>query len=116
MPQEIRLGKIIYANLNDHHGNVNPHNAIVIDTQESIDRGDDLHVIGISTSCAGPLQPRWFAMETHPEGHPRTGLKQACLAKADWRDIVRQSEILRIKGRVRIGLARQIIEHINNHP
>lgn len=116
MPQEIKLGTIVYANLDDHHGNVSPHYAIVIDTQEAIDRGDDLAVVGISTTCAGRMQDDWFSMESHPEGHPRTGLKQACVAKANWRHAVPQRDILRISGRALVGTVRQIIDYIKNHP
>jgi hypothetical protein len=116
VPNAIKFGTIIYADLDDGNGKIEPHYAIVTDRQEAIDQGKDLAVIGISTSCLGPLQDGWFRMDSHPGGHPRTGLSEACVAKANWRDVVPQNKIIRVAGRINRGLAEQIAEYIKNHP
>lgn len=91
MAKPLQQGAIILAPLNDHHGAVSLHFAVVMTSDADIAAGADLVVAGISTSFLPlPLPPGWFALDSVPViGHPITGLKEACVVKDDWRDIVR---------------------------
>lgn len=44
-----------------------------------------------------------------PNGHPDTGLKEACVAKATWVQIVPKEAVISIAGRAPMKLCRQII-------
>jgi hypothetical protein len=115
VPKELKLGTIIRALLDDYHGKVSEHFAIVIASGDTIDRGDDLAVVGISTSFTLPLPKGCFFLDTQPGGHPVTGLHEACVAKANWRDVVKQSNILEIRGRAPMSVVKQIVQYIKDH-
>jgi mRNA-degrading endonuclease toxin of MazEF toxin-antitoxin module len=114
--EEIKRGSIVLASLNDYHGKTSAHYAVVLTSSENIRHGSDLVVAGISTSFRHPLPPQWFALDTHPLGHPITGLKEACVVKADWIDIVRQDEVICVQGRALARTVKQILAYIQQNP
>jgi hypothetical protein len=113
--EKLKVGSIVRAVLDDHHGKASEHFAIVIASSESIVRGDDLAVVGISTSFKYPLPPHWYPLETRPGGHPITGLHEACVAKADWFNVIKQSDILEIRGRAPSRIVKQIALYIRDN-
>lgn len=78
---------------------VGPHYVMVLSPQDSIDAGDDLEVVVITTSLSYPLPSGWFEMPAEPGGHPTTGLFEACVVKATWQDSIPQADVLRRIGR-----------------
>ena len=109
MPKPLKQGAIILAPLNDHHGKTSIHFAVVLTSDNDIERGSDLIVAGISTSYEYPLPANWFLLDTLPGiGHPITGLKEACVVKNDWRDVVRQSDVIEVRGRVQSRIGKQL--------
>lgn len=112
MPNEIKRGTIILAMLDDHNGKVSKHFAIVTSKTVDIERGEDLAVVGISTSYRLPLPSHWHFLETHPTGNCQTGLRESCVAKSDWQDSVKQSDVIAVKGRAPAGIVKQILKFI----
>ena len=116
MAQTIQLGTIVWADVSEPNGRpVGPHRAIVVSRQEDIDSGADLQLVVCSTSFSLPLRSGWFDVPTMPgpSGHPVTGLKEACVAKATWLQIVPAASIISIAGRAPMSLCRQIISWLN---
>jgi hypothetical protein len=112
----ILLGSIVWVEVNEPTGTpAGTHPAIVVSRQEEIDRGDDLSLVVCSTSFSMPLQSGWFPVPTKPgpDGHPVTGLKEACVAKATWTQTRPQAKVLSVAGRAPMSLCRQIINWLN---
>jgi hypothetical protein len=110
--QTIQLGTIVWAEVCEPNGRpAGPHPAIVVSRQEDIDAGAELHLVVCSTSFTLPLQSGWFDVPTMPgpNGHPVTGLKEACVAKATWLQTIPAAEVMSVAGRAPAKLCRQII-------
>lgn len=110
MTKPLKIGSIILAPLNDHHGKISLHFAVVMTSDADIAAGSDLVVAAISTSFLPlPLPANWFPVDSVPViGHPITGLKEACVVKDVWRDIVRQIDVVEIRGRLQSRIFRQL--------
>ena len=98
-------GSIVWAEVNDPITGqpAGEHPTIVLSTQANIDAGKDLRVVVISTSYKHPVSDGWYEMPHtpgKPGGHEKTGLDEACVAKATWPQRIPQSTI-RIKGKHR---------------
>ena len=106
----VRPGSVIWILPEDPntHEQLGEHPAIVLTPQVDIDAGLDLFVVVCTTSFCYPLESGWFDVPTDPGGGETTGLRQACVAKATWRQIVPQSDVIRVSGRAKASLVRQI--------
>lgn len=101
MPDDLKQGSIILARLDDHHGKLSKHFAVVLTKTEDILKGDDLAVAGISTSFRMPLPSNWLALNSKPGvGDKITKLRAACVVKADWLNVIKQSDVIMVRGRV----------------
>ncbi|HVX15204.1 MAG TPA: hypothetical protein VHC22_28685 [Pirellulales bacterium] len=112
MPPRLQIGTIILADVNEPGGiPAGQHPAVIVSPQEEIDAGEELAVVVCSTNFSLPLQAGWFSIPTMPgpDGHPVTGLNEACVAKATWPDVVLKSDIKRVFGRVPMSICRQIV-------
>lgn len=116
MQGKLQRGTIILAKLNDHHGKISEHFGIITTSTADIQAGADLAVVGISTKYNLPLPPHWFALKTHPRGLCETKLRRPCVAKASWQDVVKQGDVIEIRGRAPAGIVRQILKYIESHP
>lgn len=110
MHAQIQFGSIILAEVNDPETArpAGEHPAVVLNPQVDIDAGLDLVVAVCTTSFSYPLDSGWFDMPSKPGGHEITGLKEACVAKATWLQVVPQSRVLQVKGRAPMAIVRQI--------
>lgn len=111
---KLQFGAIVWAEVNEPDG-VTPageHPAVVLNKQNEIDAGHDVDVVVCSTSFHYPLPSGWFDIPSRPGGDPQTGLPEACVVKATWPAIVRQSTIRTISGRAPIAVCRQILNWI----
>jgi mRNA-degrading endonuclease toxin of MazEF toxin-antitoxin module len=109
VPQEIQRGTVILAVIGDPSGkNPKDRPAIVLDRQEDIDAGRDLFVAVITTDLLDPLRSGWFDVPTKPDGTGPTGLREACIVKANWLDLIPQAKVLRVTGRAPARLVRQV--------
>lgn len=114
---KIRFGTIIWAEVNEPNGMAaGKHPAIVLNPQHEIDAGVDFSVVVCSTSFSYPLPSGWFEMPTRPgpSGHPTTKLKEACVAKATWPQVIPQTKVLNVAGRAPVAICRQIINWQND--
>jgi hypothetical protein len=110
-PAPISLGTIILAPVREpiDRAPVDPHYAIVLSPQREIAAGLDLRVAVCTTSFRYPLLSGWFEMPTAPDGHPITGLREACVVKATWIDRVPQSAVMRVVGRSTTSIYKQVL-------
>jgi len=119
--KRILRGAIIWAEVREpiHRQPVGEHPAVVLNSQEEIDRGDPLRVVVCSTGFSYPLRPGWFDMPSRPGpgGHPATGLDEACVVKATWIDNVPQSaaRMKRPTDRCPAAIFRQINDWLLSH-
>lgn len=114
----LRRGSVVWARVPDPHGNLildqngNPKSrpALVLSTQDEIDSGGPLVVAAISTKFDRQACPNnWFLMESHPSGHPATGLNQPCVVKSDWLVGVEQNNIERVSPGVAARQTKQVL-------
>jgi mRNA-degrading endonuclease toxin of MazEF toxin-antitoxin module len=92
---------VIMDGLPDPNG-VNPKSrpCVVVTRDEAIAAGDPIQVVAISTMLPGPIPLDAVAMQYHPRGHPKTGLKTRCAAFARWLVEVNPGQIARKIGHV----------------
>jgi mRNA-degrading endonuclease toxin of MazEF toxin-antitoxin module len=92
---------VIIDGLPDPNG-VNPKSrpCVIVTADEAIAAGDPIQVVAISTMLPGPVPPDAVAMQYHPRGHPKTGLKTRCAAFARWMVEVAPGQIGRKIGHV----------------
>jgi hypothetical protein len=118
----LRRGSVIRANIPDpagkqildKHGNPIPHPALVLSSQEDIDSGRLLVVAAITRSFKrGKIPSNWFLMESHPNGHPVTGLTSPCVVKANWIVYVRQQDVLRVSPGIATRQAKQVLNWLD---
>jgi mRNA-degrading endonuclease toxin of MazEF toxin-antitoxin module len=116
VPGLLQRGTIILADLDDYNGKISPHFAIILTSTAEIEAGADLFVVGISTSFTRPLPSHWFEMESHPNGDCTTKLRRPCVAKADWQNVIKASQIKVVRGRAKASTVKQILRYIQDNP
>lgn len=111
----MQRGSIVWIELADPNG-LDPKKrpALVLSSNDKIAHGGALVVAAISTSFTRPVPSHWFELPSHPAGHPRTGLDQPCVVKADWLKSVERSEILGELGTAPAGIVRQVLAWLQN--
>lgn len=113
MPKVLQRGSIIRAVLNDHNGKSSEHFAVVLSDNTAIQNGGPLAVAGISTTIEDPLPSGWYWLNTHPEGDCVTGLREACVVKATWLDIVKIADVKEIRGRAPARIVKQLLTFVS---
>jgi hypothetical protein len=121
----LRRGSVIWARIPDPHGNVIVDDtgkpkcrpALVLSNSEDIATGDSIVVAAISTQFdLQNLPPHWFIMESHPQGHPSTGLNRPCVVKSDWLVSVRQCDIESVSPGISARNTKLVLNWLKQNP
>ena len=120
--QRVFYGSIVWADVCDPNTGepAGEHPVIVLSSDEDIAAGKDLRTVVISTGYTRPIRDGWYEMDHmpgKPGGHEKTGLDEACVAKATWPQRIPQASI-RIKGKHRapVKTVKQIVAWLRNRP
>jgi len=105
-------GTIIWAEIDDGHGNTKPRPALVLSSDEAIDEGEVLTVAAISTVFNRPVPSHWFALPSNPCGDAITGLDQPSVVKSDWLRNIEQTSVIKEMGRAPAEIVKQVINFL----
>jgi hypothetical protein len=108
---KIRLGTIVWADVNDQNGcPIGEHPVVILSPQKEIDAGQVLVGAVCTTSFSYPLPPGCFEMPSKPGpgGHEITGLEEACVVKGALIQPIPDSRIRRIGKRALMSTVRQL--------
>jgi len=108
---KIRLGTIVWADVNDPNGDpIGEHPVVILSPQKEIDAGQVLVGAVCTTSFSYPLAPGCFEMPSKPGpgGHEITGLEQACVVKGALLQPIPYANIRRIGKRALMSTVRQL--------
>jgi hypothetical protein len=112
--QNIKHGSIVHvSDCPDPDGKpAGPHFAIVLNSQKSIDAGDELLLAVITTSFSRPLQDGWFLLTDYtpgkPGAHEKTGLTELSVVKGTWLVILARKKVKHKGKRAPAAIVRQL--------
>jgi mRNA-degrading endonuclease toxin of MazEF toxin-antitoxin module len=114
-----QFGQIVLAYVSDGTGRTKERPCVIISRDESIETGDDLLVVAITTSIDDPSPSYHVPLPWDPKGHAPTGLDKPNVAKVNWIREVPQSKVIRSLGYVPDDELEEIIrqfEFLESHP
>jgi len=115
--RKLERGTVILVPLDDYHGNIEPHHAVVLSSTAACERGDKIIVAGVSTGYRTPLPPGQFYMDyIAGRPHPETGLSESCVVKGDWPNLVEQADIIQVFKRCSPAIVKGLIQFVNANP
>jgi hypothetical protein len=114
---KLQYGSIVHlAHVDDPNGQqAGPHYAVVLNSQESLENGDELQLAVVSTNFQYPLRDGWYELDNIPGkrgGHPKTGMSQACVVKGTWLIFAPQSAATSRGKRAPVKLVNELREWI----
>lgn len=98
MPEHLKFGQIVWAEIADANGVRKSRPAIITTPDERITASGTVDVVAITSRLLNLLPPDHVLLPWHAQRHPRTGLSRKSAAVCSWVSRISVSEITEVIG------------------
>lgn len=113
MPEQLHLGRIIWAEIADTNGIRKRRPAIIVTPTDRISATTPLDVVAVTSRLQEPLPEDHVLLPWHAQGHPRTRLNRPCAAVCSWIARIRQDDIQDFAGVVPVQLMLLVLSKVS---
>jgi hypothetical protein len=112
-PDDLRLGRIVWANVRDRRGIQKQRPLIVLTRTAEIYPDEPLVALAITTTFTDPPPPDHVPLPWHPQGRVITKLRKRSAAVLSWVVEIHPQDVRQIGGDVPIRLMIELLQRLD---